>query len=153
MNRLYVLDVDDYRFAVVHTSLKEAKKWLWDDSDVRGYCDNEYVLFNPHWLKGIDVSDLEIGDDLISVTGVERGVYEWVDDKCPRCGKTGKLRIDAEWGVVCCSDCNEDIYQEYKAALYVPCDAHVSTKCSWMPRKVVLDVYRSYCLFWTGGAV
>jgi len=138
MNRLYVLDVDDYRFAVVHTSLKEAKKWLWDDSDVRGYCDNEYVLFNPHWLKGIDVSDLEIGDDLISVTGVERGVYEWVDDKCPRCGKTGKLRIDAEWGVVCCSDCNEDIYQEYQVALIgkevcrTACCKHIMVTGKWL---------------------
>ena len=53
--RLYVFDSDDNhenaRFVVVHTSLKEAKKWLWSDMDVRNCCYNEFIRFNAYWLK------------------------------------------------------------------------------------------------------
>ena len=110
MKRLYVFDPEDngvddpVRFAVVHTSLKEAKKWLW--SDCRDYCD--YLLFNPHWLR-IDVSDREIGDDMIGIVGLERGVYEWIDDTCPRCGKSGRLRHYDDWEMVCCSVCEDEL--------------------------------------------
>jgi len=126
--RLYVFDSDDgydcYRCAIVHTSLKEAKKVLWDDSYVRDCLGGEYTLFNAHWLKDVDVSDLEVGDDLISVEGVRRGVYLWVDDNCPECGKVGELRMDDDWGKVMCEDCGERTYQEYQAALSTICDAH-----------------------------
>jgi len=122
--RLYVFDCDDFRIAVVHTSLKEAKRWMWNDCDVRAYCDEEYILLCPYWLRNVDVSDLKIGDDLLSIAGIERGVYEWVDWNCPLCGKLDVIMRHDDWDIICCRKCEIDIYNRYIAALNERCDAH-----------------------------
>jgi endogenous inhibitor of DNA gyrase (YacG/DUF329 family) len=118
-NRLYVSDAEghDYggptRSAVVHTSLKEAKKWLWNDPDVNAYCDGEYINLRVYWLREVDVSDLNVGDDLIGVIGIERGVYSWVDATCPRCGKLGQISQNDDWDMICCSRCDDALTEEW----------------------------------------
>ena len=125
--RLYVFDSDDVRFSVVHTTLREAKKILWQDDDVRDHCADEYILLTACWLRDVDVSDIAIGETLDSVQGLERGVYGWIDDDCPLCGKGGHLTVSADWNIICCGDCDERLYQEWKAALNTPCDVHPAT--------------------------
>ncbi len=118
--RLYVFDTEDSgyddpgRFAVVHKSLREAKKWLWGDLELRDYCDNEYVNLNAHWLREVDVSDLSIGDDLVGIEGIKRGVYTWVDgETCPICGRQGKIQLYDDWEKICCSQCDDDFTEAY----------------------------------------
>jgi|6_EtaG_2_1085325.scaffolds.fasta_scaffold00831_18 endogenous inhibitor of DNA gyrase (YacG/DUF329 family) len=123
--RLYVFDCDDFRIAVVHSSLKEAKKWMWNDCDVRAYCDDEYVLFNPYWLREIDVSDLKVGDDLLNIVGIKRGVYDWIDWNCPICGRLSLIQHHDDWDVICCSRCEDALYKQWQVALNEVCDAHI----------------------------
>jgi hypothetical protein len=120
--RLYVFDTEDDgfddpgRFAVVHTSLREAKKWLWNDPDVKEYCEQDYINFNPYWLRSVDVSDREIGDDMVCIEGIKRGVYTWIDGEiCPICGQSGKISKSDDWDKVCCSECDDKMYEEWEA--------------------------------------
>lgn len=121
--RLYVFDTEDdgfddpCRFAVVHTSLREAKKWLWCDPDVKEYCEHEYVNFNPFWLRDVDVSDRVIGDHMICVEGVERGVYSWIDGECPACLKIDKIQR-GDFDKICCSDCEEKLWEAWEIERY-----------------------------------
>jgi len=121
--RLYVFDSEDVRFSVVHTTLREAKKALWEDGNVQDYC-GEYILLSVSWLRGVDVSDIAIGETLDSIQGLERGVYGWIDDDCPLCGKGGRLAVSADWNIICCGDCDERLYQEFLVALNTRCDVH-----------------------------
>ena len=113
--RCYVFDYDELRYAVVHTSLREAKKWLWADYDVRACCDSEYTQFNPYWLRDVDVSDLTIGDDLVNINGIKKGVYAWIDDICPGCSQMKEIRYEPDWDEICCRECEEKLWQIYIA--------------------------------------
>jgi hypothetical protein len=119
--KLYVFDTEDdgfddpARFAVVHTSLREARKWLWNDPDLREYCEHEWTNLNAYWLRDVDVSDRAIGDDMVCLEGIKRGVYTWLDDTCPECGKLARLEYYADWEKICCTACEDKLYEEFKA--------------------------------------
>ena len=118
MKRAYYFeyDVDFGGIAVIAESVKQAKAMLWEESDVRECCDGEWIYMSVRWLKDANVEGLEVGDIPDGIDAIKRNIFEWVDDDCPICGKMGTLsRHYEEDGPICCSDCEEKLYQEWVA--------------------------------------
>jgi len=107
-------DVDFGGIAVIAANMKQARRLLWEDPDVRECCDGEWINMDIRRLKDADTDGLNIGDVPDGIDAIRRNIYGWAEDDCPICGKLGTLsRHYEEDGPICCSDCDEKLYQEW----------------------------------------
>ena len=116
MKRAYYFeyDIDFGGIAVIAESAKQVKKLLWDNFDVREWCEGEWINLNPCWIKNADIDGLELGE--VGIEGLKCGIYSSCGDAtCPLCKyEYATLEYHSDWDVVCCSDCEEKLYQEWK---------------------------------------
>lgn len=102
--RVYTVITDEYEgfiLAIAADSAKEARLIAYHNID----CDLPWIEIKPKWQKGIDVTGLEKGRIPLK-QGVKLGLYGWIEDECPKCGKFKKLTL-TDSDMILCSDCEE----------------------------------------------
>lgn len=107
--RAYYFGDGDYGYAIIACSVKEARKLLWQNSDVRDCCEDLWINLDPKWIKGAKVDDLPIGHTVEAVDGVKRDVYSYAyEAQCPICGKE-ETTVEKWNDSVGCFDCLEQM--------------------------------------------
>jgi hypothetical protein len=101
---------DEDGVAIVARNNREAKKigyQYWGEEV--GHDDPESFI-NQRCAQNKDakVDDLPIGVLVDFVEGVRRGMYSWVEDKCPECKEEGHLTLDEDQNKVHCGCLNQE---------------------------------------------
>ena len=99
----------DFGIGVIADSAKEAKKIAWDSG--REYLeDSLYIDVTAKWIKGANVSGLKKGICSLTLDGLKRGIYGYIENEdCPNCGaKGGTVYYDEDDGFWCTNkDCEK----------------------------------------------
>lgn len=101
---------DECYVALVATSVKEAKKIAFQNTEDCNLHGVEWIEMRVWWLKDIDVEHFEVGTILDGATGLALGAYHFAEDYCPNCNKWENLYF--ENGAVGCRACC-DAHREY----------------------------------------
>ena len=90
-------------FAVVATSLQEARRIVYRAGDIEG----DWIDITGHWCRDAKVDNLPIGvvEDLR--LGLVRGMYQYIEDfECDVCGEVSFVHECN--GKVLCASCEEE---------------------------------------------
>jgi len=108
---------DPSGLAIVATSVREAKRLIWNDPIFKLLEIENWTNLRVTWLRGIDVTGLERGSLIYGIDGLTRGVFDSVEDICPICDKFETIirePLDTGDVVIGCHDCVEAEFKKRK---------------------------------------
>lgn len=105
---MYGADDDAAGFAVVATSVKEAKKIVWTSGELNTlWADVAWVDMRALWQRDADVDDLPIGMVNDPRVGLLHGIYGYLEEyPCDVC--ESEVMVYAHNGRVLCEGCIEN---------------------------------------------
>lgn len=124
-NRVYVADFEEWGVICIAPSLKRAKEILWQDADIREYCEDRYIELRVSWRKDVEAGTFPEGIP-DTIEALKAGFYTCInEDTCPECEYLGTIIYDAELGLVACENCVEIAQDEAEeeARQSAGCDA------------------------------
>lgn len=100
---VYVPEDDGVSIAVVATSSKEAKnigyKYLHNEYDA------DFLDVRVKWKRDANVDELPIGIEKNYLTGLVKGIYDYIYGKCDICG--ANTIVELHYGEGVCKFCRE----------------------------------------------
>lgn len=106
--KAFFVVTDEYEntgFAVVADSLTEAMEIVRQREAL-----DEGEPLDGWPFDDVDLAGLPLNRLVEGIEGLQRGLYSWIEDNCPLCGKLKKLiRSEEESieGLICCYDCED----------------------------------------------